>query len=554
MRYRRLRCGACASALAGALLLASGAAPTVLPLRAHAQDRGATAGIATVAPGGTVRALVVGINQYRAVRPLEGAVADAQDLAATLGKAGVRDVTVLIDAEVSRATLLAAMDGVARRAGAGDLIIVTFAGHGAQEKGVVSAAEPDGWDEYFLLPGFATKGDGTAERILDDEMFAWLGRVAASGAHIIFLADVCYAGGLTKSVDPRVGKLNVRGLKRVDVPELAGAGSYYIDPKDDKLPPRPPAPGKDDDATRHYPSLTFIAAVDDRHEAPELMIGGSPRGAASYAFARALEGQADADKDGVTTRLELIAFVRQRVLELSFSRQAPVGAPITAGSGEVRLFRVVAAGTKAAPDAAPAPSAVSKAPAPKLTVLEGAPVRPSAETQVLWDRRTGDLLNAAGDVLAYAVPEWALPAALERAGAYRQLVDLGVGRLAMSIAPADRVFAAGSPFTARIEGLAGLHLVLMSLAGDGTVHYLLPRPGEDNLMLKDSHAVSLASAPPFGTDALVAIATKGRRRGLELDLRLLDSKRQPKALVKILQRHLTAADRMGIAVYSTRPK
>jgi uncharacterized caspase-like protein len=511
-----------------------------------------------VAPGGTVRALVVGIDQYRAVKPLEGAVADARDLAATLRKTGVQDVTVLVDAEVSRASLLAAMDAVARRAGASDLVIVTFAGHGAQEKGVVTAAEPDGWDEYFLLPGFATKGDGTAERILDDEMFAWLGRVAASGAHIIFLADVCYAGGLTKSVDPRVGKLNVRGLKRVDVPELAGAGAYYIDPEDDKLP-RPPALHKDDDATRHYPSLTFIAAVDDRHEAPELMIGGSPRGGASYAFARALEGQADADKDGVTTRLELIAFVRQRVLELSFGRQAPVGAPITAGSGEVRLFRVVAAGAKTAVEGAPHASAVPeapavKAPAPKLTVLEGAPVRPSAETQVLWDRRTGDLLSAAGDVLAYAVPEWALPAALDRAGAYRQLVDLGVARLAMSIAPADRVFAAGSPFTARVEGLAGLHLVLMSLAGDGTVHYLLPRPGEDNLMLRDGHTVGLASAPPFGTDALIAIATQGKRRGLELDLRLLDGKRQPKALVETLQRHLTAADRIGIAVYSTRPR
>jgi hypothetical protein len=47
------------------------------------------------------------------------------------------------------------------------------------------------------------------------------------------------------------------------------------------------------------------------------------------------------------------------------------------------------------------------------------------------------------------------------------------------------------------------------------------------LSLKGRLDVVLASAPPFGTDALIPIAAKGKRRGLELDLHLLFS--QPPA-------------------------
>lgn len=515
--------------------------------------RSSAAPLATVTAGGTIRALVVGIDRYRVVDYwLQGAVADALDIAETLRRAGVGDVTTLLDEQASRARLLDAIDAIARRTRPDDLVLIAFAGHGAQEAVVPSPAEPDGKDEFFLLWGFAGSGEATRERIVDDEMFASIGRIAATGARTIFLADVCFGGGLSKAVDPRIGRPSVRALKRVARPELAGRGAYYIDPAEDKLPRLANIPGGDN-ATQSYPLLTFIAAVDDQHEAPEISIQGetSKRGAASYVLARALEGQADREGDGngITTRRELLDFVRRHVRVLSSHRQTPVGEPRAAGTAGIALFRSGVAAT-----AVPPPASEPATAPPKLVELAAALETTSRDAELLWDRRTGDVLSQSGDVLAYSVASPDLPAVIERVVAFRELVRLAGGRsLDMTIAPIDRIFALGERFEARIDGLHGMHLVLINLAGDGTVQYLLPDGNADNLMTTESLTLPLRSGPPFGTDSLVAILTRERRPALELDLKLLDKRRQPKAFIGALERHLDVTDRIAIGTYSTRP-
>ncbi len=512
------------------------------------------ASIATAKPGGAVRALLVGIDKYQAVSPLDGAVADALDLSETLKRAGVSDITVLLDDKVTRAALVAALDGLAKRTTANDLVIFTFAGHGAQEKTVVSPAEPDGWDEFFVLWGFGEKGPATAERVVDDEMFDWIGRVAKTDAQIVFLADVCYGGGMSKAVDPRAGLLRVRGLKRAERPEMAGPNSYYIDPRNDQLRPRANIP-LGDNATKIFPSLTFLAAVDDRHEAPEVRIAGepTPRGAASYALARALEGSADAegDRDGVTTRRELIAFVRRHVRVLSGDRQSPVGEPRKEATGSLALFR-----TSGPAVAAISPAPKPATPGPKLAVLAATPSSKQwSDGDLVWDARTGDVLNASGDIVAYAVPKASLPPVLERAGVFQRLTQLSTGRsLDMTIAPGDRAFADGERFEVTIDGLSGRHLVLVNLAGDGTLQYLFPEGNADNLIDKERLTIPLRSEAPFGTDSLIAVVTLRRHVALELDLKLLNGKRSPVALVEAFGQHLAPDDRLAIGTYSTRPR
>src|ERR1700746_2231437 len=56
--------------------------------------------------GGQVRALMIGIDAYQHVRQLKGAVADARDIQSTLKTMGVRDVTILIDAQAERTVFL----------------------------------------------------------------------------------------------------------------------------------------------------------------------------------------------------------------------------------------------------------------------------------------------------------------------------------------------------------------------------------------------------------------------------------------------------------------
>lgn len=95
--------------------------------------------------GGTIRALVAGIDHYPnlpAQDQLGGAAADAQDIAAALGRVGVADLTLLLDTGATRAAFTNAMEALIKNANAGDLIIVTFAGHGMQERERCPVANP----------------------------------------------------------------------------------------------------------------------------------------------------------------------------------------------------------------------------------------------------------------------------------------------------------------------------------------------------------------------------------------------------------------------------
>src|SRR5262245_36066000 len=86
--------------------------------------------------GGQVRALVIGINQYASdsLPSLKGAEADAADFVATLKKLGVTDLTDFIGPRASRSAVEGAIKGLIARTRAGDLVIITFAGHGLQAK------------------------------------------------------------------------------------------------------------------------------------------------------------------------------------------------------------------------------------------------------------------------------------------------------------------------------------------------------------------------------------------------------------------------------------
>src|SRR5271163_801975 len=75
--------------------------------------------------GGTIRALVVGVDVYSrlpASVQLQGARADAEDIAEALSKDGVKPV-VLFDADVTRANIVARMDSLVAESKPGDLVL-----------------------------------------------------------------------------------------------------------------------------------------------------------------------------------------------------------------------------------------------------------------------------------------------------------------------------------------------------------------------------------------------------------------------------------------------
>jgi len=104
--------------------------------------------------GGEVRALVIGIDAYQHYRPLKGAVADARDIENALRRMGTKDIVTLIDAQADRTTVLREIDRLVSRTQANDLVLLSIAGHGAQEPERVRGSEPDGMENVFLLAGF----------------------------------------------------------------------------------------------------------------------------------------------------------------------------------------------------------------------------------------------------------------------------------------------------------------------------------------------------------------------------------------------------------------
>lgn len=508
-----------------------------------------TLALAPPQPGGQIRAVVIGIDNYKNQRiapTLSGAVADARDLEQAFRRAGVVDLTALIDSQATRGAVLRTLEGVARRTRREDLVILTFAGHGNQGRERIAGSEPDHLDEYFVMWGFATTGPGARERILDDEIFIWLREIARGGAQVILLADACFGGGMTKAVDPRVTPLSVRAIPRFDQPELATAGMHETEFVLQQLAGTS-IPDKDN-ATRNLLNLTFIAAVDDGTMAPEIDVAGevTPRGAASYALARALEGAADAEGngDGNTTRRELFAFVNKHIRIMSGDRQSPVVEPRTVQTADAVLFRV--------PPTKPISVAMVGGPGP-LTGAGSAAAHPTART-VIRDTRTGDIIDGAGTVLAYGQPPGALVTARERLDAYSMLTGLARGRaIEVNIEPANRDLRLGEPFRLNIAGLYGRYVLLLNLAGDGTVQYLFPKGRVDPFRIEDVLTQAMQAAEPPGADTLVVIATDRRRIGLEIALAGLDQKAAPLALVQALSTYLEPNDKVGLVTYTTLP-
>ncbi|MEN3386253.1 MAG: hypothetical protein V7608_6297, partial [Hyphomicrobiales bacterium] len=154
---------------------------------------------------GNLRALVVGIDAYKNVRPLLGAIADARDIERALRRSGVGDVTTLVDEGVTRDSVIAALEALVGRAGQGDFVILSIAGHGAQEPERVRGSQPDGMDTIFLLTNFARSVAGSRERIVGTEFNHFIRRLEEKGATVLFIADTCHGGGMTRDVDPRAG-------------------------------------------------------------------------------------------------------------------------------------------------------------------------------------------------------------------------------------------------------------------------------------------------------------------------------------------------------------
>jgi metacaspase-1 len=115
---------------------------------------------------------------------------DAKDMAA-LARAQKIKPTVLLTKQATRANVFKAVRAAAKTLGDGDLLFLSYSGHGGQIPDV-SGDEPDKKDETWCLY------DG---ELIDDEVFNELSNFAA-GVRIIVLSDSCHSGSVVRARIP----------------------------------------------------------------------------------------------------------------------------------------------------------------------------------------------------------------------------------------------------------------------------------------------------------------------------------------------------------------
>lgn len=496
-----------------------------------------------------IHALVVGIDNYNSLRKLEGAANDARDISSSLRAIGARDVVVLLDAQASRAEIVKSFRELAARAKVdGGWLVFAYAGHGGQEPERIKSDEADGRDEAFLLAGYANSGTANAERIVDNDLYSLFAAVDPN-VPILFIADSCHSGTMTRSVDARARPYSTRS-------------SPYGPILADSLPP-PPAESRSK-SYAELPNVIFVASATDSEATVELPIEGMPRGAVSWYMARAFEGRADANGNGVTTFGELRQYIGVTARNATENRQHPTvnflpgrdadalpfaSNKMTGGNEDTELARIgvwVSGGSTSL-----------------LNEVPGAIAATSARTaDLLWDKARGQVLNnALGDVLAEQPagrsPQSFIAGVTDKWRALRELKLMSAAQpLAISIGPRGEgaLYSGGQVevAVAQRSNPALKYLTLINLAGDGTVQWLFPSSdvGTEAGPLPASARPGFATkvGPPYGADHVIAIATTNDPRDLRQQLRVLDGQLAATSALTIIRTALNGqAHAIGVA-------
>jgi hypothetical protein len=510
-----------------------------------------------------LHAMIVGINAYtgrvgsgnrgsanpvfRAIKPLRGCLNDARAIEQAI-KPLARSTRILLDREVTRAAFLNAWNAMVQQSEKGDTLLLTYSGHGGRESGPIASHAPDGMRSSFIFSSFDVGIPGlNAERLLDDEAQT-LWRDVAERNTVIFLADSCHSGGMTRSIDPRAeDQVTFRTVSTYDI-----MGEI---PKGDAIAPTP--------TNLEVPHVVFLSGAEQHELVPEVAIGGRFFGALSYAFARALSGEADENKDGIITGSELSKHVLRTVRTYSDSSQHPnvrwPHADVRFGMRPESPLLYLGSHPRPAPDL-PTNQVrfiIRGMPRDRAeqvggTLKQAIVVQPPQSADFIWDAATGDVIDQHGSQTTKGVQVADLQSIVDRtqtltvlrklvanSGLDMRLLQRGESADAPPTAASDRRYREGEEVTTVVRGLKHKHYVLFNIAGDGTVQFLDDRsdlrPGADV-------SVRVRVSPPFGADhAIIINAVRPLTDWVNL-LRRIDKRRASRAVSDALERETPGPD------------
>ncbi len=166
---------------------------------------------------GNRKALCIGIDEY-ASSPLEGCVNDAKQWADLFSND--YDVTELHNENATRSGIISVLRGMISRSSSGDVLVVTYSGHGTQIESSNNDEDDDGLDEAVVPYDYDSRGD-----LLVDDDIGELVSELSSGVNLTFIMDCCHSGTITREVKGFLrGKGQQRSVKerflKIDDPKL----------------------------------------------------------------------------------------------------------------------------------------------------------------------------------------------------------------------------------------------------------------------------------------------------------------------------------------------
>ncbi len=441
----------------------------------------------------TQHALVIGINKYpflKADWQLDGAVNDAKLLEKSFKQAHV-NTKVLLDEQATRAGFDRAWQTMLNTAKKGDILILTFSGHGIQlNSDSLPLDELDGQDEAILFHDFNAKQGF----MTDDELYSLFEQ--ASDYKIVVVIDACHSRGM------------VRGAKRSTLGKIRTAGNWTIKPTIPKQ-----IQGDERQTLQH---VTHIMGVDEEVlKISEVTFEGKQYGALSWYFAQALMGYADYNFDHYLSRSELNSFLRKKVSQKTNNLQKPKLLPRADDT------LVLASAPEPLP---PSPTTISIKIRTENTQIPSnlSSVKIASDFDLLFQQNNQQIqvFNQTGDQITQFStqnkPNW------QRLVDKARLLKFLESWFNKKYKPIDIRLREGDELHQQGEILhftiapgdirEGLNaLTIFNLAGNGELQLMYPLANyKDPLLINDFpyHMPAMQISPPFGGDNLVAILCK----------------------------------------------
>lgn len=261
----------------------------MLVLRTTGQNvaRGAPVMSPATPAAGKTYAIIIGISQYKNVRPLQYADKDAEAFAHFLqspsgGNLPPDNIELFTNEKATRENVGDAISGFVRKAQPGDRIYFFFAGHGDME-------DLTQIENGLLLLYNSPNGNyfGMNDDVLEVlDLKRYLSPLSERGIEVYFIVDACHSGNL---------KGGVQGMQQTASALAASWGHEFK-----------------------------ILSCQPNQLSLESKEWGGGRGLFSLELEEGLFGMADRNGDGKVTLLELQQYLTEKVASISEGTQIPV--------------------------------------------------------------------------------------------------------------------------------------------------------------------------------------------------------------------------------------